>query len=703
MKKAGLLDKEPLKATAGMIKTAKEDKGEKKTYKGGYTSYCYMKYHTRIYFRARELGNILEVDVYTRMHIKTGRKEPIFRIFLNKNENAFATYDCVDEKWSNAKIDNLEFKDNYVIYEERPRETATEQSVMTVNRYLGTGYRMNIWGAVLEFQQHVRKDNLKKAHKLITDRIDDEMALVPELPKNWGKWVIKYGFYKNRYLFYGKDKKRGYCECCGKIVDIREKPLHNVEGRCQECGSRIIYKSWNRQKQVEDKTCVAILQKCMDGRNYVLRQFTAIKKHWKDKEYVPEVKVYEDFRTILNEHMKNQTSYEFGEFMNTGIMRWCDYGHINHGGYYSYYYRRGTAVLYHENLKRVLKDSDLKYFPMAEIVRNNPGSRIEVENTLWELTKNTGTLYEKLYKMGLKNFVSDQVMHNRRLAKIYSDSIQGKPWEAIGISKEAMKQAVRMNVSDRMMRILQYMSKRKVTITDEQLLWIDKYIGPHVILKYFGIYTPHKMIRYMKEHLLVEQDGESSRALHLWTDYLDMVVELQYQLNEEQIFFPQNVEQAHDEAAQLLQEKKDKMKAAEKREKDRIMRKNAKEIREVFAYEDDNFVIKVPQCWKDFKKEGNAQHNCVSTYFDRAVRKETIILFIRKKEEPDKSFCTVEIGKKGFCFSIVQNRIAYNKEAPEEAKDFLEKVVKIAQDRLQKKLGIIQDKKQEEERITVAV
>lgn len=698
MKKAGLLDKLPLQATAKMMKTAREDRGEQKTYRCGYASYPYMKYRTKLYFRAREIEDVLEVAVYTRNDMSMGRKEPRFRIFLNKKDNVLETYDCINEKWSNAKIDNLEFQDRQVCYTERPRETATEQSVLIVNRYLGTGYRMDIWSAVLEFQQHVRKDSLKKAHKLITDSIDEKMALVPELPKNWEKWVLNTGFYNFRYLFYRKDRKSGYCECCRKEVVLKQKPVHNEEGICPECGSRILYKSWNKQKNIEDRTEVAIIQKCMDGRNYVVRQFAACKRHCKSKNYVAEMWIHEEFRTILNEHMRAQTSYEYGEFKHTGIMRWCNFGSINHGGYYSFYESRGKAALYHENLKRVLKDSDLKYFPLTEIIKSMPGQRIEVENVLWELTTAIGTLYEKMYKMGLKNFVKDRLLYsNRQLTKTNRDRMEGKPWEAIGITKETMKQAVRLDISDRGMRILQQLAWRNVTLTDEQLCWIDRYIGPHAVLRYFGVHTPHRMIRYMKENLKVEKDGENSRELHLWTDYMDMAVELQDDLTDEQLFFPQNVERAHDEESRILEEKKDRIAAAEKKEKDKIMKKNAKDIREIFDYSDDDFMIKVPTCWLDLKHEGNAQHNCVATYFDRAVQGKTIILFIRRKEEPDKSFCTVEIGKSGLRFKIVQNRIIYNKDAPEEAKEFLKKAVEEAQKKIDRKMN------KARERVSVAV
>ena len=110
----------------------------------------------------------------------------------------------------------------------------------------------------------------------------------------------------------------------------------------------------------------------------------------------------------------------------------------------------------------------------------------------------------------------------------------------------------------------------------------------------------------------------------------------------------------------------------------------------------DDYEIIVPEKYMDFKTEGNTQHNCVSRYYERAVEGKTIILFIRKKVEPDKSFCTVEIQNRDGAFAIIQNRIAYNKEAPQEAKDFMEKAVKEAQKTVEKMM-------REKQKITVAV
>jgi hypothetical protein len=62
-----------------------------------------------------------------------------------------------------------------------------------------------------------------------------------------------------------------------------------------------------------------------------------------------------------------------------------------------------------------------------------------------------------------------------------------------------------------------------------------------------------------------------------------------------------------------------------------------------YCYENDKYSIVAPIEPADLAKEGFELHHCVKGYIDRVINKETNIVFIRKKEELDKPFFTVEI------------------------------------------------------------
>ena len=61
--------------------------------------------------------------------------------------------------------------------------------------------------------------------------------------------------------------------------------------------------------------------------------------------------------------------------------------------------------------------------------------------------------------------------------------------------------------------------------------------------------------------------------------------------------------------------------------------------------------------------------HCVGTYIDRVIEKRSVILFIRKKEEPDKPFVTMELNPKNY--EIVQVRAFKNGTPPDNVMEFL--------------------------------
>ena len=57
--------------------------------------------------------------------------------------------------------------------------------------------------------------------------------------------------------------------------------------------------------------------------------------------------------------------------------------------------------------------------------------------------------------------------------------------------------------------------------------------------------------------------------------------------------------------------------------------------------------------------EGIHNHNCVGSYVERYAKKEANIFFIRRHEEPEKSYITVELN--GPCTEYRQALYGYNR------------------------------------------
>ncbi len=68
---------------------------------------------------------------------------------------------------------------------------------------------------------------------------------------------------------------------------------------------------------------------------------------------------------------------------------------------------------------------------------------------------------------------------------------------------------------------------------------------------------------------------------------------------------------------------------------------------EKFQYENDTCMVVAPKSSVDLVVEGNDLRHCVKSYIKRVIDGNTNIMFIRKKDEPDKPFFTVEISNNG--------------------------------------------------------
>lgn len=101
--------------------------------------------------------------------------------------------------------------------------------------------------------------------------------------------------------------------------------------------------------------------------------------------------------------------------------------------------------------------------------------------------------------------------------------------------------------------------------------------------------------------------------------------------------------------------------ARNKEEQERLNKLAAKlydQRKEKFEYADDNFSIVVPKEMNKITKEGVYLHHCVGGYISRVAEGRTNILFLRKNEEIDIPFFTIEVNNHN---EIIQIHGLYNR------------------------------------------
>ena len=88
-----------------------------------------------------------------------------------------------------------------------------------------------------------------------------------------------------------------------------------------------------------------------------------------------------------------------------------------------------------------------------------------------------------------------------------------------------------------------------------------------------------------------------------------------------------------------------------------VFNKLQKDRKEKFNAESTNYVIRVPEELDEITQEGVNLHHCVGGYVSAHAHGNTNIIFLRKKDAPDKSFYTIEVKNN----QVIQIHGSHNK------------------------------------------
>ena len=183
--------------------------------------------------------------------------------------------------------------------------------------------------------------------------------------------------------------------------------------------------------------------------------------------------------------------------------------------------------------------------------------------------------------------------------------------------------------------------------------------------------TAHKLMRYMEQqfeflqHRLTPNKNIRYKTLSAllieYCDYLRMCEQEGYDLKNEFVLFPKDIQKAHDRTSRHI-----KLKADAKMRRD--FKTAYKRIQNQLDFELDGMKILYPAAPEDIVAEGHTLHHCVGGYVDRVANKECIILFLRQTEELDQPFYTIEVRNQ----KVTQVRGDHNCEATENVSLFME-------------------------------
>ena len=152
-----------------------------------------------------------------------------------------------------------------------------------------------------------------------------------------------------------------------------------------------------------------------------------------------------------------------------------------------------------------------------------------------------------------------------------------------------------------------------------------------------GKYVPRTVRRYTGDTINV-----SKNAVQLYDDYLKMVIDIdacdEFPYRFETL---DDLSRSHDELVPIYNARR-KRKNISPRDERSIVEKGS--IWKDYEFEDDEFLITYPKSALEILEEGQALSHCVGSYVPSVAKGRTNIFFIRKKDDPDTPFFTLELN-----------------------------------------------------------
>lgn len=649
MVKAKLEKLRTLNATPAMIK-AVGIPGKNKDWAGGVHPHRYY-----LFSRCQQIDGILKVSICTREDLNAGIVTPKWDLFINYEGDEYITRERQSDgtyKWRSAYVINLTGVNYYYGRNFDQYIYINPEGKRSIKSILGfekeeTGLCIQRW------QEGCKRRIEDKKIKKLTDQWDQDMKPIGEPPKGFEKWYKTVGFNGSHNIYYsGVGAQEGYCTCCMRMVSLESVKMlkHNMPGRCPVCHKNVTFIS-RKIKKVPVWTGwknVSCLQKYKNG--LVVRSFCIRRA---DEEICKSEYMVEEYRReiLLNGEYR---IYEYTDYRRRGL-RWS----LQKGVTYN-----SINTLYCPNLSRLLKK-----FHTSFLIAIRHGIRKE-EILSFMLTERKYPLIEMAFKAKLYRLGRD-IRHPYRHKDINIDAEQHELSKMLLIDKARMQRLRDMDGGIEALSILQEEKRRDTIYRDEDIKFLAS-IEEDDIMKeeIFHYLSPEKVCNYIRRQKGIRQN----EVIYIWNDWMDyirMMKKLKMDYTNEQLLKPSDLQIAHNElVAQLsLLDAKSEILKKEKKFKDATALLKSGELKK-YEYQNKKYCIVAPAEIKDIYAEGLALKHCIHTcdiYFQRIDIRESYLLFLRKTEDPERPWYTIEVEPGG---NIRQKKSVLN-EAYQDLEDAL--------------------------------
>lgn len=563
-----------------------------------------------------EKETYLEIDIWKDGELKA-------RYFASPNEMDWDVF--VDGGWRKLKlnsvaqlvkcgnIDKSIMWRQYIVWDSKEDELRADE-------LLGS-YSVSGW----EDQVAWKKRNQAMQRK--SERIAQEMMVVPKVPERMYQWLDEEIFPGN-YLI----KENGEYKCTACAGTMNGKWTHGKTVICPECGKELkVSTRWTEKKMTKP---VVLLQVCtmMVGRKYVERQMVAHAKWRTDGKCIV---MEEQLRALVPVGM-NWGKLYYGEYKREPDEQEFWDKNTNNRHFLE-------SLLYPYNLRDVLPEAGLEHTGILEMA--SAGEKFNVNAAI--IFSEVRPWMEYIAKAGLTHLASDITNEYRYVDTPKSiDEKARKMKDLLRLDGNRYQRLKRLKGGDIVLKWLQYEQKSGKKIDTETLIYLEKVkVHPEAceeILAAAG--SVNRMAHYMQK-----QTVPPRKMLVTWVDYIRMAREEGMNEHDDIVRFPKDLRARHDELVQIRTERNIQDRIRMQKEKysklDEQIQERIPDIRHLF-YEDDMYMIVPAAACIELEEEGRALHHCVGAstrYMEKMAQGTSWICFVRKKEELQKPWYTIEI------------------------------------------------------------